>query len=174
MVNKKPNFNMPRPSIDLEPYKDEIVALFRNDNSIEAIALHLRTRHQLQVQSRTIKSRLRAWGVRKNNPATTTDSALHDRIKVLFFEASLEENEILAALTADGYKVTPRTLRRIRHKLGLLRRTNPAQAQQQVEEIVSALMAELERGIIQGYGRELLHRHFRSNGYMIARLVNPI
>ena len=74
-----------------------IVALFRNDNSIEAIALHLRTRHQLQVQSRTIKSRLRAWGIRKNNPATTTDSALHDRIKVLFFEASLEENEILAA-----------------------------------------------------------------------------
>jgi Clr5-like protein len=96
------SFNMPREYIDLEPYKNEIVALFNNDNTIDAIALRLRTRHQLQVQSRTIKRRLRAWGVRKLNPATTTDSALHDRIKVLFFEAGLEEGEMLAALTADA------------------------------------------------------------------------
>ncbi|KAN0072054.1 hypothetical protein V8E54_009783 [Elaphomyces granulatus] len=143
---------MPREYIDLEPYKNEIVALFSNDNTIDAIALHLRTRHQLQVQSRTIKRRLRAWGVRKLNPATTTDSALHDRIKVLFFEASLEEDEMLAALTADGYQITACILKRIRHKLGLLRRTNPTLAQQQVDEIVDALKAELERGIIQGYG----------------------
>jgi hypothetical protein len=86
-----------------------------------------------------------------------------------FFEASLEEDEMLAALTADGYQITACILKRIRHKLGLLRRTNPTLAQQQVDEIVDALKAELERGIIQGYGRELLHRHFRSNGYMIAR-----
>src|ERR1700722_14554696 len=39
-----------------------------------------------------------------------------------FFEAGLEEDEMLAALTADGYRITARTLRRLWCKLGFLRR----------------------------------------------------
>ena len=165
---------MPRKPIDLDPYKNEIIGLFRNDNTIDTIVSHLQTRHQLRVQSRTLKSRLREWGIRKLNPPTTSDSALHARVKVLFFEAGLEEDEMLTALTADGYRITAQTLKRLRLKLGFLRRTNPALAEQQVEEIVKAIETELESGIIEGYGRELLHKHFRSKGYMIARLVQYI
>jgi hypothetical protein len=164
---------MPRKPIDLDPYKNEIIDLYRNNNTIDTIVSHLQTRHQLRVQSRTLKSRLREWGIRKLNPVTTSDSALHARVKVLFFEAGLEEDEMLAALTADGYRITARTLKRLRLKLGFLRRTNPALAEQQVEEIVKAIETELESGIIQGYGKGLLHKHFRSKGYMIARLVHP-
>ncbi|THC88600.1 hypothetical protein EYZ11_011951 [Aspergillus tanneri] len=74
---------MPRPSINLEPYKAEIIELFRNNSSV-----------------------------------ATLQEFLSDRY---------------------GIKVTQQ------------------------------LQKELEKGQIEGYGKELLHRHFRSQGFMIAR-----
>jgi hypothetical protein len=50
----------------------------------------------------------------------------------------------------------------LRQRLGLFRRTNPAMAQQQAESVLKTLKEEFERGTIQGYGRQMLHRHFRS------------
>jgi hypothetical protein len=61
-------------------------------------------------------------------------------------------------------------LKYLRHRLGLFRRTiNPIRAQQQVELVIEELQKELEKGQIEGYGKELLYRHFRRHGFMIAR-----
>lgn len=160
---------MPRPSINLEPYKAEIIFLFQHDNSADSIASILRDKYNLQVQNRTIRSRLQVWGIRKHNRTTTSDTVLHQRIRILFFQVGLEEKDLLRTLQAEGFEITQRTLYRLRLQLGLRRRTNPIEAQQQVDKIVRKIQTELGQGTIEGYGKELLHRHFRSQGLIVAR-----
>lgn len=160
---------MPRPSINLEPYKAEIISLFQNDNSSASITTILRTKYNLEVTDRTIKSRLQKWNIRKRNHAIVSDTILHARIQILFFQNGLEEKELLRALQDEGFEIAPRTLQRLRLRLGLQRRTNPIKAQQQTDEIIQGIQEELEKGTIEGYGKELLHRHFRGKGFIIAR-----
>jgi arginine repressor len=160
---------MPRSSINLELYKTEIISLFQSDNSYNSIASVLQNKYDLQITGRTIASRLKEWGIRKRNRTTVSDTVLHARIKILFFQVGLEEKELLHALQNEGFEITAGTLKRLRHRLGLQRRTNPIEAQQQTDEIIQAVEEELKKGIIEGYGKELLHRHFRSKGFMIAR-----
>jgi DNA polymerase III delta prime subunit len=160
---------MPHSSKNLESYKTEIIFLFQNNNSSSVIARILLNKYDLKVTSRTIESRLQNWRIRKYNRTATADTILHARIRVLFFEVGLEEKDLLRALQNEGFEITARILRRLRHQLGLQRRTNPVEAQQQTDEIIQAVEEELEKGIIEGYGKELLHRHFRSKGFMIAR-----
>ena len=160
---------MPRPSIDLEPYKAEIISLFEHDNSAASIATTLQTKHNLKITDCTIKSCLQGWGIHKRNHMTTSDIVLYNWIKILFFQLGLEDKELLQVLQDEGFDVTNRTLKRLRTQLGLRCRTKPIEAEQQADEIVQAIEKELEKGTIEGYGKELLHRHFRSQGFMIAR-----
>ena len=160
---------MPRPSIDLESYKTEIISLFQNNNSVKIIANILQRKYNLQITDRTIKSRLQEWEIRKRNRTTTSNSLLHTRIKILFFQVGMEEKEMLPALRNEGFEIEARTLRRLRLQLGLRRRTNLIEAQLQVDEVLKGIEEELEKGTIEGYGKELLHRHFRRKGFMIAR-----
>lgn len=54
---------MPRPLINLEPYKDEIIHFFQNNTSSKRISIFLYQQYGIEVTSRTIKSRLRSWGI---------------------------------------------------------------------------------------------------------------
>jgi hypothetical protein len=161
---------MPRPSINLEPYKAEMIELFTNNMSLSSLQEFLSDRYGININQRTIHSRLRAWGVHKQNRTASTDTVLHARIKVLFFQVGLEEKDLHHVLKCEGFDITPQTLKYLRHRLGLFRRTiNPVIAQQQVEAVIEELQKELEKGQIEGYGRRLLHRHFRNHGFMIGR-----
>jgi hypothetical protein len=160
---------MPRPSIDLQSYKTEIISLFQNNNSVKSIVNILQKKYNLQVTDRTIYSRLQEWEIRKHNRTTTSNFLLHTRIKILFFQVGMEEKEMLHALHNEGFDITRRTLRRLRLQLGLRRRTDSIEGQLQVDEILKGIEEELEKGTIEGYGKELLHRHFRRKGFMIAR-----
>jgi hypothetical protein len=161
---------MPRPSINLEPYKAEIIDLFKNNTSCSSLAEFLSDQYGVEVQERTIRSRLQTWGIQKQNRTASTNTVLHARIKVLFFQVGLEEKDLFRVLDHEGFNITPRTLKYLRHRLGLFRRTiNPIRAQQQVELVIEELQKELEKGQIEGYGKELLYRHFRRHGFMIAR-----
>jgi hypothetical protein len=69
-----------------------------------------------------------------------------------------------SCFTPGRLDIISRTLKYLRHRLGLFRRTrNPVIAQQQVETVIKEFEKELEKGQIEGYGRRLLHRHFRSH-----------
>ena len=97
---------MPRPSIDLEPYKAEIISLFEHDNSAASIATTLQTKHNLKITDCTIKSCLQEQGIRKRNRTTTSDIVLHNQIKILFFQLGLEDKELLQALQAEKFDIT--------------------------------------------------------------------
>lgn len=160
---------MPRTSINLEPYQAEITSLFLNNNSAASIANILQNKYNIQVTDRTIESRFQKWGIRKQNRTTSSDTILHARIKVLFYQVGLEEKDMLRTLEAEGFTITSATLKRLRLRLGLRRRMNVVEAQQQIDEIAQEIQKELGQGTIEGYGKELLHRHFRGKGLIVAR-----
>jgi hypothetical protein len=160
---------MPRPVIDLEPHKVEIIHLFQNNNSPSSITADIRRRYDISVQCRTIKSRLQEWGIQKQPKGSTTNSALHTRVRTLFFENGLEDKDILLILRREGFSLTVRTPRRLQSQLGLCRRENTLHPQENTEQIKALIKTELENGLIREYGKELLHRHFRRKGMMITR-----
>jgi transposase len=165
-----PSKNSGRPRVDLEPYKAEIVGLHEKKMKSDDICKHLKRQHDIQISSRTLTKRLQHWGVKKKMENNTSNQALHARIKNLFFEVGLSDQEIVTVLHDEGYDVSNRTLRRLRHQLGIrLRLDSPAQQEAQVQEILNALTEEMDKGTIEGYGKELLHNHFRSKGYVFAR-----
>ncbi|KAL4972835.1 hypothetical protein BDW66DRAFT_162600 [Aspergillus desertorum] len=140
-----------RPSINLEPYKDEITGLNLNNTVPNRIAEYLANSYGVSATPRTIEARLRRWGIKKSN-------------------LGLEEKELLKVLQLDGYKIEASTLKYLRHKLGLFRRTTNSMASQaHVETVLSRLRAELKNGQIEGYGKTFLHQHFRSQGLFMAR-----
>ncbi|KAJ5334479.1 hypothetical protein N7452_006882 [Penicillium brevicompactum] len=160
-----------RPRVDLEAQKPEIIALYEKKMSSADICKHLKAQHDIQISARTLTKRLQRWGVKeKKKENNTSNQELHARIKHLFFEVGLSDQEIVTVLNDEGFDVSQRTLRRLRHQLGIrLRLDSPAQQQAQVQEILDALTEEMDKGTIEGYGKELLHNHFRSKGYVFAR-----
>lgn len=119
LLSSSPTTNMPRQQINLEPYRDEIIALFQHGISSDSISRTLESRYNIQVKERTIQSRLRKWGIRKRHRTTTADETLHARIKLLFLQNRLTDKAMLKLLQQDGYDISERTLRRLRFQLGL-------------------------------------------------------
>ncbi|KAJ5143195.1 uncharacterized protein N7515_001982 [Penicillium bovifimosum] len=160
-----------RPRVDLEPYKDEIIALIEKKTKGTDVCKHLKEQHGIQLSARTLNKRLQAWGIKeKKEQYNSNNPELHARVKNLFFDVGLSDQEIITVLHDEGYAVSLRTLRRLRSRLGIrLRLDTPAQQQAQVQEILNALTEELDKGTIEGYGKELLHNHFRSKGHVFAR-----
>lgn len=120
---------MPRQQINLEPHRDEIIALFQHGISSDSISRTLESRYSIQVKERTIQTRLRKWGIRKRSRTTTADEVLHARIKVLFIHDRLTDKAMLKLLRQDGYDISERTLRRLRFQLGLHARATLDQEQ---------------------------------------------
>ena len=162
--------NRGRKAIDLEPYRDEIISLYSSSTSVDLIRTSLQEKYNLQISKRTLENRLQQWEIRRQDRTIASNPLLHARIRVLFFQVGLEDKELLSVLQKDGFCISSRTLERLRTQLGLFRRVRDPLAQQlQREEMLKVLVREAERGVIQGYGKELLHRHIRSKGYIIGR-----
>ncbi|KAJ5165689.1 uncharacterized protein N7500_007519 [Penicillium coprophilum] len=126
---------MPRQQINLEPYRDEIIALFYHGISSDSISRSLEHCHNIHVKERTIQSRLRKWGVRKRHRTTTGDEALHARIRMLFIQDRLTDKAMLDMLQQEGYGISERTLRRLRCKLGLHARASEPEHHQEQEQM---------------------------------------
>ncbi|KAL4766702.1 hypothetical protein BDW60DRAFT_221101 [Aspergillus nidulans var. acristatus] len=160
---------MPRPSINLEPYRDEISTLYKSGKSPPTIAMILGDRYGIQVRERTIKTRLSIWGIQKVNRTASADTVLHARITVLLYQVGLSEDEIIYVLQHEGWNIQPRTLKHVRHQQGLLRRTvNPTADQAEVERVLNQLRADLATGQIEGNGVGMVYQHFKNQGFQIG------
>ena len=158
------------PQIDLEPYKDTIISLYQ-DHSIEHVRQYL-SDQGIEVVSRTIKKRLNQWNVSKY--VHTDDTAeLRLRIAALFYQCAFKDPDILDALRQEGFTVQPRALKRIRLKMGLVRRLSTRDREEADRRLLAIVKAELEKGRIEGFGRNHLYYHFRSQQHIISRFVRP-
>jgi len=107
----------------LEPYKDTIVKLFSEDDlPIIDIARRLNLEHGLDISERTISRRLTAWNIPRKKTRTPATQDLRDRI-VFHYNKNLNDEQIAAALQAEGYDIKVRNLARLRQKLGMRRRS---------------------------------------------------
>jgi hypothetical protein len=107
-------FMMPRPSINLEPYREVISDLYQAGTIPGSIVELLANRYGVEVSPRTIKVRLSSWGIQKQNRTASTDTVLHAQIKVLMYQVGLEEDEILHVLQSQG--IQTRTFKYVRHR----------------------------------------------------------
>ena len=77
---------------------------------------------------------------------------------------------MLHVLRAERHSIERRALVSIRKNMGLMRRTRVPQQKKEARHVIRQLVAEeLEKNIIQGYGKEKLYNHFRKKGLIITR-----
>lgn len=158
-----------RPAINLTQYQAELRAIFHEGLTFEQIAAYIQETYQIRINIRTLKRRFREWNLRRGLP-TQVEEVVKNRIRVLFFEVGLEDTEMLLILQGEGFKITKYTLVRLRFELGLRRRVRGIEQCQEADRLVQRLVAEeLEKGVIDGYGRRYLYTHFRQRGHIIAR-----
>jgi hypothetical protein len=159
---------MPPRKINLDLYKEEIIQLYRDSPSADDVPSHLYRRHNIRVSVKTIKRRIAEWGVTKR--IRTEDSPqLRARISVLFFECCASDKEILFILGKEGYKIGEWGLRRIRKKLGLSRRVSRFNREEADKRLREVVQEELDKGLIEGYGRGYLYHHFRNQMHIVSR-----
>ena len=111
--------------------------------------------HQTKISARTIQRRLGTWGL-THRTKTVLSEELRIRIRELYFEGSMSNEEMARTLRTEGFSITAGCLRNVRSEMKLMRRVRSAEAKNYQEaEIRAAIEEELPHGIIQGYSRRL-------------------
>jgi hypothetical protein len=156
--------------IDLTPFRDLIIESYTAGSDCSQI-LDILSHRGVQTSERLIRRCLAEWNIKKRNWTEDTPE-LRIRIADLFYNAALNDEDMLEVLKADGYKIEKRRLARIRKQLGLRRSTRGMdlealeEDQQRLEAIVKT---ELDNGVIESYGRNHLYYHFRSLQVLVSR-----
>ena len=139
------------------------------DYSQAQIIEELCTEYDLSITDRTLRRRLQDWNVYQKT-VTPKSEQLNARVRILFFENCLSDKEILIVLRDEGIAISSQRLSRLRLQLGLYRRTNIREQRLEAREIAQRVVAEeLEKGVIQSYGKQKLYDHFRRRGLMVSR-----
>ena len=121
----------------------------------------MKEEYNVTVAVRTVKRRFQEWKVVRRLQPDVTD-IIKNRIQVLFFQISLNDEEILTVLKKEGHTIGKTTLVRLRFELSLRRRIHGVEQMREAEERIRRLVKEeLKKGQIEGYGRRYLHDYFR-------------
>lgn len=132
------------PSKDMDEFQQEILTLFKEGRTANEIVEYLSTEYNFQIGRRTIQRRLKEWGVSRRI-VTRNDKNLESQVKKLFNEFIMTDQEMQHALQKQGFNIGLRGLRHLRRRLGLRRRSSPAQ------------FAEIEDGIRSAVQQDFLH-----------------
>jgi hypothetical protein len=158
-----------RTTIDLEPYKAQIITWFQDENKTSyEIAQLLCETYDKPVAPSTIKCRLKNWNITKRTRAENT-ATLRARIAYMFCVLGFTDPEILHALKCEGYWIEMTSLVRIRREQKLWRRLLVFDQAALEEQLQEAIKDELNKGSIKGYRRRLLYTHFCTTGFIATR-----
>ena len=158
-----------RPEINLLPYKEQIINLYKDGHSAKAISEFLASRYEISVKNCTLHRRLQEWGIRRLDHACKDSPRLRARIAILFFQACLTDKEMTIALKDEGFQVNQRAIQRIRLRMGIHRSFSAHTYAEMDDELRHIVQTELNSGSIDGFGREMLYTHFRSKMHIISR-----
>ncbi|EED21282.1 hypothetical protein TSTA_085130 [Talaromyces stipitatus ATCC 10500] len=157
-----------RPSKDLYQFQEEISSRFLDGETMEDIAEYLTNEYQYEINSRTIRRRLKEWGI-KRRVRTIDKENLDNQIMILFFQCGLSDDDMHSALQKQGCTIGPRALRVRRRRLGLYRQLSTGDFAALEASIREAVQKELDKGIIESYGREYLFTCFCSKQHIVSR-----
>lgn len=150
--------------------KEEIITSFQTGRTIADIVGQLR-RHNVNVTGRTVKSRLSAWGISKRI-RTDKNEQLLDRIRTLYFTRAINDSDMLQVPHDEGFQISLLGLRRVRKELNLYRVHISTERKQLLKDTIQTVVQQgIQKGVIQGYGRRLVHDYFRRQGYNFPRFV---
>jgi len=158
---------MTRHSIDLNPYKSEIIQWARTKVSSDNIAHKLKSQYKIKVSGITIKRRLTAWDVQLRQ--RTHDTPVLRASIALLFRLNCTDEEILDELTDNGFQIKKTGIKRIRLELGLARKMHTIDREVMDAQLFGVLKEELDDGHIEGYGRGLLYTYFKRQGRLVTR-----
>jgi hypothetical protein len=136
----------------------QIVSILRNSESTRT------------VTERTLRYHLNTkWNVRQQPKFQIADNPqIVSRICHLFYQCMYDDDQILEEIRDDGFSISKRTLATVRKNHGMERRHNHFTDQEE-HRYRTIIQNQLDKGVIDSYGRKYLHVHFRTNGFNIAR-----
>ena len=158
---------MPKPQIDLSIFQDFIIAWFNDGISTDDIAKRLANEHNTICTSRTIKRRLKDWGITKRVRVQET-ATLRLKIASMFY-MNFPDDIIVRALNEEGYQIGLTTVVRIRKAQGCKRRMTAWERVEANSKLWNIVKEELDKGTIEGYGKELLQKYFCTKGLNTTR-----
>lgn len=152
---------MPRPAIDLEPYKETIIGLYEGGVSLEAISHYISVEFSVpNINPRTVRRRLQHEWIGDFTPhrAKTIDTPqLRARIRQLFngeddsrrAGAGLSDEQIIERLEEEGFEVGLCALVKIRKEEGLIRRGKGDQALWEDLKVLGEAGRQLQEAALQ-------------------------
>jgi hypothetical protein len=158
---------MPRITIDLTPYKAEIIQWARTKVTSIEISQRLRAQYDIQTCEKTIDRRLRIWGIQRRQ--TTHDTPVLRASIAMLFRLNCTDEEILDELIDNGFQIKKTGIKRIRLELGLARKMHTLDREAMDAQLFGVLKEELDDGRIEGYGRGLLYTYFKRQGRLVTR-----
>ena len=145
---------MPKPQIDLKPFKGVITTWYNDNLSADDIAKRLADEYNATFTARTIRRRLKDWGLTKRIRIQET-AALRLKIASMFY-MNFPDDIIVRALNEEGYQIGLTTVVRIRKAQGCKRRMSVWERVEANSELWGIVQEELDKGTIEGYRKELL------------------
>ena len=158
---------MPAHEINLNPFKDRIISWFNDGMSSKEITERLANDHSIVCTDRTIERRLKIWGIRRR-PRVLETAALRLKIVAMFY-MNFPDPIIVRALNQEGYQISLWQVVRIQKSQGCKRRLSISEREEADSQLWEIVQAELDKGEIEGYGKELLIKYFRTKGVNTTR-----
>jgi hypothetical protein len=159
---------MPARSVNLNAFKAQIISWFQDDDvSLEDIAQRLTNEFNTPCTVSTIQRRLKIWGIAKRTRVLET-VALRLKIVTMFF-MNFPDATIVRALNQEGCLIGLTQVVRIRKKEGCKRRLTIWEREEADSKLWDIVQVELDKGEIEGYGKELLIKYFRTKGINTTR-----
>jgi len=150
---------MPRPTIDLDEFRDEIHRRIIRNESYPTILTWL-SQQGLDISMRTFNRRVVAWGINPRVSTSTEDPDLLEIVNDTYHSTFLSDEAIASAAISQGVATTARQVKRVRLAHGWRRRDNMAEQQDEQQAETFAIIAEaLQEGTIRCYGRQYVRTY---------------
>jgi len=154
---------MPARTIDLDEKKAIIVSWIQQKVSQPEVVARLRSQYGMRISLATLKRRLRSWDVKALDvPKVQHTPELQGRVQDLVIEHGYTDREIAQTLSRQRIQLRQRSIQNIRLGLRLLRNLPAAERARREPELREQIQQELDSGMIESYGRRLLHVYFRT------------
>lgn len=156
---------MPRPSIDLEPFRIEIEQQLNGGSTQEQVRTWLASQG-VTISKNIISARVNAWGVSRHSEIEDSNPQLLAAIEFEFHSTHHDDQEIALAIISQGLHTTQNQVKKLRLAHNWRRRNDGEEMMKAREETFARVRAALNEGTCRSYGRGLLKTYLRLNGYV--------
>jgi hypothetical protein len=161
---------MPRPSINLDPYRDEVQRRILHEKYSHKDVMDWLATQGVTVNMKTLTRRCKAWGASRRTTTSTTDPGLVDAIRNEYHSTTKNDKAIAEALSSRGTHTTCNQVKTIRLTHGWRRRAaNADQRAEQRRETFKQVGGLLAEGPGNSGGREFVEKALRQQHQFRAR-----